>query len=175
MTGWDGNVEAHASTLPRLEGHKWRPALQIEWRMRAEMSWSSVCGRWDMAIVQRPHNPPRPESKSNIIKAVIQIQRHHLPRHGLRRVAIRLSPTPAAPRSGLAKRNGNTHQRLQITRRARLNFRKAQANGEGSSDDLFVGQILQIRHTRLTVDLATPISLQSPKASPHETTSAALP
>ena len=57
MTGWDGNVEAHASTLPRLEGHKWRPALQIEWRMRAEMSWSSVCGRWDMAIVQRPHNP----------------------------------------------------------------------------------------------------------------------
>ena len=64
---------------------------------------------------------------------------------------------------------------LQITRRARLNFRKAQANGEGSSDDLFVGQILQISHTRLTVDLATPISLQSPKASPHETTSAALP
>lgn len=97
------------------------------------------------------------------------------PRHGLRRVAIRLSPTPAAPRSGLAKRNGNTHKRLQITRRAPLNFRKAQANGEGSSDDLFVGQILQIRHTRLTVDLATPISLQSPKASPHETTSAALP
>ena len=93
----------------------------------------------------------------------------------LRRVAIRLSPTPAAPRSGLAKRNGNTHKRLQITRRAPLNFRKAQANGEGSSDDLFVGQILQIRHTRLTVDLATPISLQSPKASPHETTSAALP
>jgi type IV pilus assembly protein PilY1 len=25
---WDGNVEACASTLPRLEGHKWRPALQ---------------------------------------------------------------------------------------------------------------------------------------------------
>jgi hypothetical protein len=86
-----------------------------------------------------------------------------------------LSHTVPAPRSGLAKRNGNTHKRLQITRRAPLNFRKAQANGEGSSDDLFVGQILQIRHTRLTVDLATPISLQSPKASPHETTSAALP
>ena len=177
MTGWDGNVEAHASTLPRLEGHKWRPALQIEWRMRAEMSWSSVCGRWDMAIVQRPHNPPRQvpvKIEYNQSGYTNSETSPSTPRR-LRRVAIRLSPTPAAPRSGLAKRNGNTHQRLQITRRARLNFRKAQANGEGSSDDLFVGQILQIRHTRLTVDLATPISLQSPKASPHETTSAALP
>ena len=46
----------------------------------------------------------------------------------------------------MAKRNGNTHKRLQITRRAPLNFRKAQANGEGSSDDLFVGQNLEIRY-----------------------------
>ena len=55
-------------------------------------------------------------------------------------------PHRQLPGAGVAKRNGNTHKRLQITRRAPLNFRKAQANGEGSSDDLFVGQNLEIRY-----------------------------